>query len=107
MALNKFVPYTDEQSEEIITRYQAGETVEQIAQSIDRSARSVIAKLSREGVYISKTKPGQARATKAALVEGVAEKLGLDLQVVETLEKATHEALQALHDAVEQHCSVA
>lgn len=103
MAMNKFVPYTDEQSEQIITRYQAGETVETIAQSIDRSTRSVIAKLSREGVYISKTKPGAARPTKAALVENIANHLNLEVSVIETLEKATHEALQAVSHALDTH----
>ena len=98
--MNKFVPYTDEQSEQIINRYKAGETVETIAESIERSTRSVIAKLSREGVYISKTKPGTTRPTKAALVEGIATHLHLEVSVIETLEKATHEALQALSDAV-------
>jgi len=101
--MNKFVPYTDEQSEEIINRYQAGETVEDIAQSIERSTRSVIAKLSREGVYISKTKPGAARPSKAALVENIANHLKLEVSVIETLEKATHEALTAVNEAL-SHC---
>lgn len=105
MALPKFVPYTDEQSEDIVRRYQAGESVEDIAKTIDRSTRSVIAKLSREGVYLSKTKPGVARPTKAALVESIAQQLKLEVSVIETLEKSTHEALQALSDALANcHC---
>jgi len=100
MSITKLLPYTEEQSQNIVARYQAGDTVEQIAESIDRSMRSVIAKLVRESVYISRTGQKPTRATKAELVEAITEALQLDLTILTSLEKATHEALQALHDAV-------
>lgn len=100
MAIAKFVPYTAEQSQEIINRYLNNESVESIAEIIGRSPRSIIAKLVREGTYISRTKSNIARPTKAALVENIAKILDLDITTIETLEKATHEALYAVNEAL-------
>jgi hypothetical protein len=46
----------------IVDDYQAGVTVEQIADAIDKSVRSVRSKLVREGVYVAAPK---AKARKA------------------------------------------
>ena len=100
MSIIKFIPYTLEQSEEITAKYIQGHTVESIAESIGRSPRSVIAKLVREGIYVSRTKPGLARASKSALVENIAKNLNLSIEIAATLEKATHETLQAVNDAI-------
>lgn len=101
MSLTKTQPYTEEDTHNIVTMYRAGETTETIAESTGRSNRSIIAKLSREGVYISKTKPTSTRATKVELITNIAEMLSLDVNAIATIEKATHDALQQLHDAIE------
>jgi hypothetical protein len=58
----KNVNYTPEMTAKIVDDYQAGVTVEQIADAIDKSVRSVRSKLVREGVYVAAPK---AKARKA------------------------------------------
>ncbi len=58
--------YTPEQTTQLVAGYQAGETVEQLAEALGKTVRSVVAKLSREGVYVAKTKAtGQTRVKKS------------------------------------------
>jgi len=45
--------YTAEATARLIADYQAGVPVEQIAEAIDKSVRSVRSKLVREGVYVA------------------------------------------------------
>ena len=93
--------YTEAQTLELVTRYQAGETVEALAQAVGKSVRSVVAKLSREGVYVAKTKAkGTARVTKAALTQMLESKLQMPEGSLESLQKANHDALEALVDRV-------
>ena len=95
MAGEKVVNYTAEQTAQVLEMYQAGTAVEQIATAMGRSARSVIAKLSREGVYQSKAKvKAGTRVTKAMLVEKIATAIGVEVGKLESLEKASHEALE-------------
>lgn len=101
MPLTKPLPYTEEDTISIVARYRAGETTETISESTGRSNRSIIAKLSREGVYVSKTKPPSTRATKVELITHIAEMVSLEVDVIATLEKATHDCLQELHDAIQ------
>ena len=89
--------YTLEQTQELVTAYQAGETVEVLAERLGKTVRSVVAKLSREGVYVAKTRvTGQARVKKADLVDQLAAKCGVAPEVFESLEKANHDVLEAL-----------
>ena len=95
------INYTDEQTVELVNAYQGGEAVEALAERFQKSVRSIVAKLSREGVYQPKTKAkGAGRVTKAALVQYLEELLQLDPQVLQSLEKAQIGALQALAAAV-------
>lgn len=87
--------YTPEQTAQMVADYQAGSTVEQIANMVGKSARSVVAKLAREGVYQAKAKAaGNTRVRKSELVDMIANSLGVPAETVESLEKATHEALE-------------
>ena len=87
--------YTPEQTAQIVADYEQGHTVEQIAEALGKSTRSIVAKLSREGVYRAKTKTtGGTRVRKADLVDQIAQKLGVAPEVVESLEKATHDTLE-------------
>tara|TARA_B100001029_G_C14948459_1_gene387338 strand:+ start:387 stop:749 length:363 start_codon:yes stop_codon:yes gene_type:complete len=66
--------YTDEQVAHMVEVYSANptrDTVDVLAQELGKSVRSIIAKLSREGVYIAqerKTKSGEPVVRKADLV---------------------------------------
>lgn len=100
MATEKRVNYTEAQTAAIIERYQAGETVETIAESIGKAVRSVRSKLVREGVYVAAEKPAAAKReegpTKKELLrdlESLAPHLPIDGFV-----NATKEAITALID---------
>lgn len=93
----KTVNYTPEQTAQLLSGYLAGETVENLAASMGKTTRSVVAKLSREGVYKSKAKTsGVARVKKADLVDKLAAACGVAPEVFESLEKANHDVLEAL-----------
>ena len=89
--------YTEAQTLDLVASYKAGEAVETIAERLGKTTRSVVAKLSREGVYQAKTATkGQARVKKADLVDLLAAKCGVAPEVFESLEKANHDVLEAL-----------
>lgn len=89
--------YTPEQTQQLVAGYQAGETVEVLATQLGKTVRSVVAKLSREGVYVAKTRQtGVARVKKADLVDQLAHACGVAPEVFESLEKANHDVLEAL-----------
>lgn len=93
----KTVNYTEALTKELVDRYVAGETVEALASALGKSTRSVVAKLSREGVYKSKAKTSTvARVKKADLVDTLAAACGVAPEVFESLEKANHDVLEAL-----------
>ena len=49
--------YTEEMTVQIISQYQDGVAVAEIAEAIGKSVRSVRSKLVREGVYVASEKP--------------------------------------------------
>ena len=97
MTLNQ--QYTPEQTLEVVQLYAAGVSLDDIARTVQRSTRSIISKLVREGVYRAEAK-APARLKKGELIAQVAQHLNLDPQQLESLEKATHGALQLLHSTV-------
>lgn len=103
MASEKMVTYTAEQTETVVEGYKAGMPVEALAAAVGKSVRSVVAKLSREKVYVPKAKAsGKNRVTKAVLVAQIAAAVGVSEEVLESLEKATREALELVASAVAQ-----
>ena len=97
MMTEKTVNYTPDLTKELVDRYVAGETVEALAEALGKTTRSVVAKLSREGVYKAKAKTvGVARVKKADLVDKLADACGVAPEVFESLEKANHDVLEAL-----------
>lgn len=98
----KTATYTPEQTTQLVAGYQAGETVEALAAALGKSVRSVVAKLSREGVYQAKakTKSGASRVTKAALTSYLEDMFQLERGALETLQKGSHDALERLAAAV-------
>ena len=96
---NKAQNYTPEQVKMIVEQYKSGTPVEQIATMIGKSTHSIVAKLSREGVYVAKNKGNAApRVRKADLVERIAQVVGVPSELFESLEKANHEVLEQLAD---------
>ena len=91
--------YTEEQTKLILEKYTANpepQTVEELATSLNKSKKSIIGKLSREGVYrrsVYKTKAGLTPVTKAEIVAEIA--AGLDIAEYELtgLEKAPKQVL--------------
>ena len=94
MTVSTVTNYTAEQVTSMVADYQAGTSVEAIATAVGKSVRSVIAKLSREGVYTPKAKVGATKGvTKAQLIDQIAASLEVSAEKLESLEKATKEAL--------------
>ena len=56
MAEARKIIYSPELTGQIVSAYQAGTAVEEIAETIGKSVRSVRSKLVREGVYVAKEK---------------------------------------------------
>ena len=89
--------YTPAQTAQLVADYENGYTVEQLAAKLGKSTRSIVAKLSREGVYRAKSKAtGVARVKKAELVDRIAYRVGVAPETFDSLEKANHEVLEAI-----------
>ena len=76
----KTVNYTPEQTAQMVADYQAGTSVEMIAESFGKTVRSVVAKLSREKVYVAKaykTKSAETPVKKDVHADFIGEALGL------------------------------
>ena len=91
--------YTKEQTDYIVGVYQSEptpETVAELAAELEKSPKSIIGKLSREGVYkrnVYVSKSGCAPVTKVELVTTIAYALGLEPDRLEGLEKAPKQVL--------------
>ena len=94
--------YTQDQTEYMVEQYQkkpSRVTVDRLAKELDKSPKSIIGKLSREGVYrrsVYKTKTGETPVTKTELVEEVAYAFDLNPAVLAGLEKAPKNVLKVL-----------
>lgn len=93
---DKPVNYTPEQTAQLVANYKAGATVESLATMFGKTTRSVVAKLSREGVYTAKTKNTVTRVKKSELVDRIASLCGATPEAFDSLEKANHEVLEAI-----------
>ena len=93
--------YTDEMVASMTAKYVANptrDTVESLANEFGKSVRSVIAKLSREGVYVAQpkvTKTGEPVVRKAELVAILEAHFAV---AIPTLVKASKADLQKLVD---------
>lgn len=100
------INYTQEQVELMIEAYKSNpsrETVENLAEDLDKSVKSIIGKLSREGVYkktIYKTKTGEDPETKKEIVQELAERLEINYEAIAGLEKAPKSSLKILRSAI-------
>ena len=89
--------YTEEMVVAITSAYQGGTPVDEIAETIGKSKRSVISKLVREGVYVATEKPTSTRDNGPTKKELLNQLEGLDPQMpVNGLAGATKEAIAYL-----------
>lgn len=99
----KAVNYTPEQTAKMVADFVAGVNVETIAKELGKTVRSVVAKLSREGVYKAKeyvTKNGDKPVSKDTLATEIAKALGLSEGDADSLTKANKLALQRIADFI-------
>ena len=102
----KAVNYTAEQTAAMLAAYTAAptvETVEKIAADLGKSVRSIVAKLSREGVYKKKeykTKNGEAVVKKDEAADEIGAILGMAENDVDSLTKANKTALKMILEAL-------
>ena len=98
--------YSDLNTKYMVDKYTADptrETVEKLAKELEKSIKSVIGKLSREGVYrreIYKTKSGETPVTKVEIVSSIADSLGLDGDILLGLDKAPKNTLKILEKGI-------
>ena len=97
--------YTDEQTQYMVEHYTSCpsmETVEYLAEKLGKTTKSIIGKLSREGVYkraVYKSKSGESPITKLELVSNISENLGVEVESLVGLDKAPKTTLKALEKA--------
>jgi hypothetical protein len=99
----KTINYTPEQTAQIIADYQAGLSVEIIAENLGKTVRSIVAKLSREKVYIAKeykSKTGETPVKKDAHADAIGAILRLPENDIESLTKANKNALKVIFEAL-------
>ena len=93
--------YTDEMVDAMVADYQDSptkDTVAKLASEFNKSTRSIVAKLVREGVYVAQprvTKTGTPVVRKAEIVAEIQTELGAQAGLP-TLEKASKADLQNL-----------
>ncbi len=97
--------YNEETTAYIVLEYTLDprtETVQKLAQELNKSTKSIIGKLSREGVYQRASytsKTGEKPITKVELVSNIATNLGVDVEILTGLDKSPKAALKALEVA--------
>ena len=97
--------YTKEQTEYLIEEYKKEPTMHTVlclAEELNKTHKSIIGKLSREGVYeraVYKSKSGELPITKVELVSNIAENLGVEVESLAGLEKSPKSALKTLEVA--------
>lgn len=105
--LDKLPPYTEAMIVEMrdtYTKSPTRETIEALAVKFNRNVRSIVAKLSREGIYVKapyRTKQGEVPHTKEDLVEIVAKLMGETSDMLDGLEKAPKLVLRKIITALD------
>jgi len=98
--------YSDADVEKMVMAYAKQpnrETVDKLAEDLDKSVKSIIGKISREGVYqkqVYKTKTGEVPVTKEQLILGLADLFEVDSSKLMGLEKAPKQVIKYLHDTI-------
>ena len=93
--------YTQAQVAQITEAYNSGQSIDEIADAVGKSVRSVRSKLVREGVYVAQprtTKTGEPVIAKIQYVNAISEHFGVELP---TLVKSGKQDLQRLAEVLE------
>jgi hypothetical protein len=102
----KAVNYTPEQTASMVAAYVAAPekaTVEALASTLGKTVRSIVAKLSKEGVYVAKayvSKTGEKPVKKDAHADAIGAVLKLTEAETESLTKANKTALVKIFAAL-------
>ena len=100
------VNYTEEQVELMVEQYKAEpnrQTVEKLAEELNKSVKSIIGKLSRAGVYqksVYKPKTGENPETKKEIVTEIGHFLNISYQDIAGLEKSPKADLKVVRSAL-------
>lgn len=98
----KTVNYTPEMTVALVEAYKAAPTVETVntfAARFAKSVKSIVAKLSKEGVYVAKTyetKAGAKPVAKEDMATFLGERFNLDEASASSLAKANKKALETI-----------
>ena len=98
--------YNEEQTQYLVNEYvndPTKATVDRLAQEMEKSPKSIIGKLSREGVYrrsVYKTKTGESPVTKEQLVRDIEDALGMGHESLTGLEKSPKNILKQIRDSL-------
>lgn len=95
--------YTAEEVEYLVETYSNAPdkqaVIDELAEKLNKSRRSIIGKLSRLEIYEKKvylTKRGESPITKQEIVHNISRKMGVDLEKLEGLDKAPKEVLKLI-----------
>lgn len=108
----KTVNYTPEMTAELVAGYKASptaETVNAFAVKFGKTAKSVVAKLSKEGVYQKKEyvgKTGEKPVAKDSMATEIAKVLDLTDAEADSLTKANKSALAKIANALKKAAEV-
>ena len=97
--------YTEESTAMMVEKYNENpcmDTVLWLSEKLDKTPKSIIGKLSREGVYkraVYTSKSGEAPITKVELVNNIAENLGIEVENLLGLDKSPKSTLKTLEQA--------
>ena len=100
------VNYNEEQTRYIVEQFVSDPTkatVDRLAEEMEKSPKSIIGKLSREGVYrrsVYKTKTGESPVTKEQLVRDIEDALGMGHESLTGLEKSPKNILKQIRDSL-------
>ena len=100
------INYTQDQVEYITNQYRLKpdrDTVEKLAEELDKSVKSIKGKLSREGVYRKTeytTKTGEKPGTKLEIVQEMADLLEIPVEKLSGLEKSPKTVLKLLRNSL-------
>ena len=106
----KTVNYTEAQTVQLVAAYDAADSdesraavVASFAEAFEKKPASIRAKLVREGVYQKPEASRKRTAKKADMVQRIATLTGADSEKLDSLEKATANALKVVIAALESH----
>jgi hypothetical protein len=97
--------YTNEQTLKIIEDYQNGVPVLDIANEYNVPTRSIVAKLAAAGVYKRqeyRNKRGEVPIKKEEYITRIAKLLEVNVDILESLEKANKKVLQLIEEALKK-----